>query len=881
MNATEEYGIHQFDLSNYIDTAVLTSGTQITPIVPGEAGALQLAIDGKIYVAQLYENSLSVINNPNLNGMASDFVYNAIPLSGGISRYGLPPFIQSFFVIGLRARNFCLGDTTEFEVSSSDPILNIDWDFGDGNTSTLETPIHTYATAGTYPVSVTVTTASETKTESKDITIFETPIVNLATNVEVCHNQDDFTFDVTTKDTEILGTQSPADFEVQYYPSVLDRDNNSNEFTPTIDFPLGTSTLFAKVVNIYNTACFATTQFNILIKRTPDVLAVPDTTVCDDDGDGLYIFDLSTWDVLITPVMTNVNVGYYATQADADAHVNVLPTTYTNTDAVETIYFRIENAIYPECYEIGSFQLEVIDQVIANTPTDLEYCDDNNNGEAFFDLTQAAAEIIGTQNPASLLISYHDSQTDADANSNALNGINYFSSAYQNTIYVRVTNAVNSFCYDTTSFDVNIFDTPIVPLVTDWWVCDDDNDGLYLFDLTQKEAEILNGVNTTKVSFYLSQTDAELSQGPILGNHENNGNPQTIHFRLENTGNTNCYVLGSFQLQVFDVPTAHTPMDITVCDEDETGRYFFDLSQKDGEVLNGQDPIFYDVSYYGTASDAQNNLAPLAKADYQNAALNETIWVRVQHAELESCFDVSSFSLIVNPLPQLNVAQQYVICPDSPALVIDGGNFESWSWQDSNGTEISTARSFDVVDLGEYRLTVTQTMNGISCGNTAGFEVLSSGAPESITVETNGFSDQINVIVIATGTGPFEYSVDGDNYQISNEFVVFPGKYVVYVRDLLECRILSDEIIAIGYQRFFTPNGDGTNEYWNIIGAELYPASQLLIYDRYGKFIAQLSPNSRGWDGRYNGIPLPASDYWFKYTYDNDQVIRGHFSLKR
>ena len=97
----------------------------------------------------------------------------------------------------------------------------------------------------------------------------------------------------------------------------------------------------------------------------------------------------------------------------------------------------------------------------------------------------------------------------------------------------------------------------------------------------------------------------------------------------------------------------------------------------------------------------------------------------------------------------------------------------------------------------------------------------------------------------------------------------------------MECRVISEDVIAIGYQRFFTPNGDGNNEYWNIIGGELYPDSQVFIYDRYGKFLKQMSSISKGWDGTMNGISLPESDYWFKYSYSDNQTITGHFTLKR
>jgi len=276
-----------------------------------------------------------------------------------------------------------------------------------------------------------------------------------------------------------------------------------------------------------------------------------------------------------------------------------------------------------------------------------------------------------------------------------------------------------------------------------------------------------------------------------------------------------------------------------------------------------------------------NNENPLSKTSYQNSNLNETLWARVQHNQLDFCYDVSSFNLIVNPLPQIDLEEQYVVCPDSPELVIDGGDFETWAWQDSNGTVISTQRNLQVLELGDYSLTVTQTTNGLACENTAVCNVVSSGAPETLVVDFNGFSDEIQVELLATGVGQFEYSIDGENYQSSNRFTVFPGSYTVYVRDLYDCRTITDDITVIGYQRFFTPNGDGVNEHWNIIGRELYPNSQLYIFNRYGKLVGQFGDDSLGWDGRYNGQELSPTDYWFRFAYGEGEVFSGHFTLKR
>ena len=91
------------------------------------------------------------------------------------------------------------------------------------------------------------------------------------------------------------------------------------------------------------------------------------------------------------------------------------------------------------------------------------------------------------------------------------------------------------------------------------------------------------------------------------------------------------------------------------------------------------------------------------------------------------------------------------------------------------------------------------------------------------------------------------------------------------------------------YPHYFTPNGDGYNETWQIYGISDQPDAVIYIFDRYGKLIKQLSPMGEGWDGTYNGNPLPTSDYWFTVEYREPgtsqetakKQFRAHFTLKR
>ncbi|TDT46372.1 gliding motility-associated-like protein [Maribacter spongiicola] len=875
----------QWDLLQYDTAAADIRASRVSIDTEDNGGhAIQLGIDGKIYIGDYLKPTLSVIENPNLQGLACNLNYNAVDLGGRLSVNGLPPFISSYFQVDIEAEDFCEGSPTTFESAISANPVSTTWDFGDGNTSSLENPSHTYASAGDYTVSVTVTTPKETQTETKDITIFETPLASTINDIESCIEQNIYTLDLSTLDVLILGTQNPTNFVVNFYLSQADADANSNPLALNYDFPLGSTAVYARVSNSNNPVCFNITQFNVIAQLEPTLGTITNWTICDDNLDGFYTFDLTEKNTEIFNGQDEAvfDVAYFASQADADSGTNPLPLNYTNSLAVEEIFARLQNTTHTDCYKTESFTIEVSAGVVANTPNNLELCDDDNDGFATFTLSDTETEIIGTQNSSSLTLTYHTTLANAEAGINAVSDSFTNTIAYNQSIYVRSQNATDMNCYATTSFELQVFDSPQIQIVTDWNVCDDDNDELSSFDFNQKRAEILGNQNANDftVHYYENLADANLAQNEINGLYQNTSNPQTIYYSIENHSNTTCRVTDSFNISVYDTPFAQTPLSIILCD-DETSNQSINFTQKDVEILDGQAAAEFNVRYYTSQADAENDSNAVNGEVYSTSQAQETIYARVERTDLQSCFAITSFEIIINSLPQPILEERYVICPDSPALVIDGGDFESWSWQNSNGVELSTIRNLNVSDLGAYQLTVSQTTNGVRCENSQSFEVLSSGAPETMEVEVNGFSDQIDITINATGTGPFEYSVDGDNYQASNEFVVFPGEHTIYVRDLLECRVISEDVIAIGYQRFFTPNGDGKNEFWNIIGGELYPDSQVFIYDRYGKLLKQISPNSKGWDGTSNGFLLPESDYWFKYLYSDNQIITGHFTLKR
>lgn len=171
---------------------------KVAPTVPTgyDYGALQYASDGKIYVARYDQPYLSSIDNPD--GYSCNFVETSVLLGGRTCLLGLPNFIQSNFKPLCLTANFsnntvCLGDTTIFIDSVTGSACfngnpGIEWNFGDGASSTLHNPRHTYKSAGSYAVKLVVMNDAPCSNDSitKIVQVKAPPIPNAGSDISIC-----------------------------------------------------------------------------------------------------------------------------------------------------------------------------------------------------------------------------------------------------------------------------------------------------------------------------------------------------------------------------------------------------------------------------------------------------------------------------------------------------------------------------------------------------------------------------------------------------------------------------------------------------------------------------------------------------------------------
>lgn len=150
-------------------------------------------------------------------------------------------------------------------------------------------------------------------------------------------------------------------------------------------------------------------------------------------------------------------------------------------------------------------------------------------------------------------------------------------------------------------------------------------------------------------------------------------------------------------------------------------------------------------------------------------------------------------------------------------------------------------------------------------------------------------TDPYNIEIIPIGDGDYEYAINGGEFQDDPQFFdVPPGENTVIINDKNGCGVTEPlPFLVVGYPKFFTPNGDGIHDNWNVLGIETLTDPSVFIFDRYGKLLKELDITG-GWDGTFNGRQLPSSDYWFRLDYDRDdsgvvvaRSVRRHFSLVR
>ncbi|MEP2281038.1 T9SS type B sorting domain-containing protein [Maribacter sp.] len=331
-------------------------------------------------------------------------------------------------------------------------------------------------------------------------------------------------------------------------------------------------------------------------------------------------------------------------------------------------------------------------------------------------------------------------------------------------------------------------------------------------------------------------------------------------------------------------PIANKVDDIVICDTDTDGFATFDLDfvAIESQVVGSQNGL--TVSYF----DASGNTITLTDSYTNTTANQQDITVRVEAGS--TCFDEIVFSLIVNSLVVADVLADVEECSVYVLPTLSSGN----DYYTATGGTGSLLNAGDEITESQIIYVYAESTSGAGdCFDESSFsvnitEVLVSEFEDVIACQTYTLPilpDGQDYYSEADGNGAILLA--GDEISASTTVYVFAEENGCFNQSRFTINIDSvacQGVESLGLPKFFTPNSDSYFDVWDTSKLSGTGNIDIFIYDRYGKLLKQLNPNTSNssWDGMYNGKQMPSNDYWFKYlNYDTGIHLSGHFSLKR
>ncbi|PQJ77071.1 T9SS type B sorting domain-containing protein [Polaribacter glomeratus] len=664
----------------------------------------------------------------------------------------------------------------------------------------------------------------------------------------------------------------------------------------------GVYNVTATVVHTDNTSY--TIPKKIEIFDAPNINTSVSLKQCDNaDINGFSFFNLNEVKEEIITNSDAYTITFFEEKIDAENNgvsiTNV--TTYKNEIvSVDKIWARVEND--NGCYRVSEVNLLVSTTQIPTTLLNSFYeCDNgtsSTDGIAIFNFSSVTTEIenlfpINQQ----LIIKYYRNEADALSEENFITDItNYQNIGYPNqqNIYIRVDSKFDNDCLGLGAhISLHVEKVPVANPIIINPACDNDRDGFFSFDTSTFQNNIIGNQTNVTIS-YFDENGTQLSS-PLPNPFVTKSQKVTV--KVENTtskdfdGKCNDETILNFVVN--SVPIANTITAQEECDDDFDGIISFNTATIESTILGNQTNLI--VKYFD-----ENDVAlpsPLPNPFY---TASQTITVRLENPVYDVCFEETTIDFIVREKPTVNLIPEDIICITNNSNLevrVDNPNADfTYTWRDINGLVVGNSATTTIKKGGVYKVIATSVFG---CNSEEQQIVIKESSISSITINDVLVQDDSdnNFIKVKTdnlGLGDYEFRLLDINSTIIYDYQSDPnfenlggGIYILEVNDLNNCGSIPFEISLISFPSFFTPNGDGDNEYWQIKGLDnsYYKSGIINVFNRYGKQVATFTINDLGWDGTYNGKNLPQNDYWFQVVLINqsDEVKNrsGNFSLIR
>lgn len=774
------------------------------------------------------------------------------------------------------------------------------WDFGDGNTSTAQNPIHTYTGFGTFTVILTVTDTitGQVDTHSGTILVGDTTAPTV-----ICPGNQSATLDAN------------CEYTLLDYTTMAGASDNCDPSVTLTQSPIAgtvvTSTTAITITATDDDGNAATCTFNVVVSdNTPPTLScppdqaenydincqftVPDysslATVSDNCTASPTITQSPSAGTIIT---SGTTVTLFAT--DAAGNSSNCSFNITLTDNLAPIISCPSAQAVPfdaNCeYQMADFSSMMTITEACGTPT----------------ITQSP--IVGTTVTSSTLVT----MTVDDGNGNS-------SQCTFSIVPQDLTPPVVS-CSGTDTVYVDANCTGIVPNYSTEVTITDNCDANPTYSQSPTAGSPLSGIGTQDVTIYSSDANGNIDSCIIVVSILDTISPTitcegdittcdpVVTFNIPN-GSDNCgtavvtQTAGLTSGSTFPVGTTTNEFTVTdlsgntaTCSFDVIVETYPQVSSVITEpTCNGDADGAIDITVTGGTPNYNYN--------WDNGATSEdissigagtyTIVVTDDNGCTDSVEIVLTEPDAVSASGTVNDVSCFGANDGSIDITATGGD-GSYTYLWSNG---SSDEDLSGLAGSSYSVSIT---DGNGCSGSASFNV---SEPDSMTIDTTlsiyshghnisvtGESDGSVDVTISGGTAPYTYT--WSNGSTSDDLENVPaGTYVLTVTDANGCEqtitVVLTEPLPVNPADAFTPNGDGYNDFFIIENIDEYPENELLVMNRWGTLVYSASPYNNDWDGSPNkglviyGNQIPEGAYFYVLKLEKGvKPIKGSIVVKR
>src|SRR5690554_4548720 len=657
----------------------------------GDTYTLNAGMDPLLFTYEWYKNGTIIPNQSNVNLVVTETGYYHVkaymPSLTNCTMESDPVLIEFYDYVDLNQQpsnlQACMsaGGMTRFDLNdgmagtTSNPKWNFSYYLSQNDANNDVNEISNLYDLANSAISRTIwVRVYELNNPCAYVTSFSISLINCIielnplSDLTICEGDTVQTFDLTVQTPLVYNNASG--YVVTYHQSQNDANAGQNAISAanlaTYNGSHG-ERIWVRVTNSSNPQVNGITSFYLFRYLLPQIkTSIPALTSCEIGTSGLGDFDLNLAYKLIPVTLAGVSLEFYQSQQDAlvgDPSL-MLPSQYTGSAG--TIYVKVRN-LDGDCFVIVPLQLQIINAPVANPVGPISECDLNNDGFTTFNLDPYRVLITSNPMPADGVVSFHETQSDADNNVNIIQNSGTYTNKVKNqqTIYARV-GYTNSSCYSTVAITLIVNKTPAITPIGAIRICDIDNDNIETIDLTSNETLLLTGLVATDytVTYHITSNAAMAGTGAI-GNPSNfsTSTSQVVYVRVTDNM-TGCFAVTKIDLELVDLPFVANPLPTySLCDTNGNGFEVFDLASLIPGITGTQRGL--QVSFHYSNADAQAG-TPSLPLQYQNGSANlQTIYVRL-FSPTTGCYVVTTLTLEVVANPVLNMPMDpYVICSGS------------------------------------------------------------------------------------------------------------------------------------------------------------------------------------------------------------------------